>query len=50
MEATRVPKALSAVEWAAFDFLVDAFEGVGGTQAALVGGRQLEDGESSGAR
>ena len=26
-EATRVPKALSAVEWAAFAFLIDAFEG-----------------------
>ena len=50
MEATRVPKALSAVEWAALEFLVDAFESVGGAQAALVGGGQLEDGESSGAR
>ena len=27
--------ALSVVEWAAFEFLVDAFEGVGGAQAAL---------------
>ena len=35
---------------AAFEFLIDAFEGVGGAQAALVGGGQLEDGESSGAR
>jgi len=35
---------------AAFEFLVDAFEGVGGAQAALMGGWELEDGESSGAR
>ena len=30
--------ALSSVERAAFEFLVDAFEGVGGAQAALMGG------------
>ena len=35
-----MPKALSAVEWAAFAFLIDAFEGVGG---ALVGGRAAVD-------
>ena len=48
MEATRVPKALSAVEWAALEFLVDPFEGVGGAQAALVGGGQFEDGDALG--
>ena len=47
-EATRVPKALSAVEWAAFEFLVDAFEGVGGAQAALMGCGQIEDGKAFG--
>ena len=31
---------------AAFEFLVDAFEGVAGAQAALVGGREGEDGEA----
>jgi hypothetical protein len=35
---------------AAFEFLVDAFEGVGGAQAALVSGGEGEDGESSGTR
>ena len=35
---------------AALEFLVDAFEGVGGAQAALMGGGQIEDAESSGAR
>ena len=47
-EATRVPKALSAVEWAAFAFLIDAFEGVGGAQAALMGGGQLDEAEALG--
>jgi len=41
MEATRVRRLSSSV---------DAFESVGSAQAALVGGGQLEDGESSGAR
>ena len=31
---------------AAFEFLVDALQGVGGAQAALVGGGQLEDGKA----
>ena len=39
-EATRVPKALSAVEWAAFAFLIDAFEGVGGPELSLMGSRE----------
>ena len=30
----------------AFDFLIDAFEGVAGAHAAMVGGRKGEDGES----
>lgn len=33
---------------AAFEFLVDAFEGVAGAQAALVGGWEGEDGEAFG--
>ena len=46
MRATRVPKDLSAVEWAAFEFLVDAFEGVARAQAALVGGWEGEDAQA----
>ena len=39
MEATRVRRLSSSV---------DAFEGVGGAQAALMGGWELEDGEALG--